>query len=98
MYKEEFIRSLAKKHRRSQAHYHQALTEIFDGIQEHLAKGKAITFMGFGTFYTRTKKGGKGRNFKTNQRMEYKPVRQAAFRVGSLLKKAVRRKKGLFSL
>src|SRR4051812_8202502 len=97
MHKEELIRYLAKKHRRSQQYYREALSEILDGIQEQLAKGKSIHFMGFGSFYTRMKKGGKAHNFKTNKPMEYKAVRQVAFRVGNLLKQAVRRKKGLFS-
>jgi nucleoid DNA-binding protein len=96
MTKEEFIRSLAKKNRRPKSHYRTAIAEICDGLQEQLAKGKEVGFLGFGTFYTRMHKGGKGRNFKTNERLEYKPVRQAAFRPGSLLKRAVRKKKGLF--
>jgi DNA-binding protein HU-beta len=108
MNKEEFIRSLAKKHRRPQKFYRNALGEILAGIQEHLKHGKDISFLGFGTFYTRQKQGGRSRNFKTGEPMEYQPVRQVAFRVGRVLKRAVRkdaaqqqsrqRKKGLFSL
>ncbi len=97
MTKEQFIRYLAKKNRRPRTHYRTALTEIFTGLQDQLVQGKDVRFLGFGTFYTRMKKAGTGRNFKTKQKMEYKPVRLAAFRVGSLLKQAVRRKKGLFS-
>jgi nucleoid DNA-binding protein len=51
----------------------------------------------FGTFYTRMKKGGKGYNFQTKKAMSFHLVRQAAFRPGAVLKKAVRRKKGLCS-
>jgi len=43
------------------------------------------------------RKGGRGHNFKTNKPVDYKAVRQAAFRVGNILKQAVRRKKGLLS-
>jgi hypothetical protein len=49
--------------------------------------------MGFGTFYTRIHKGRKARNFKTGELIKYKDVRQAAFKPGVLLKKAVRAKK-----
>ncbi len=97
MHKEAFIKHLAKKNRRPQEHYRAALNEILADIQEQLAQGKQITFTGFGSFYTRTHKGGKGFNFKTKKPMEYKAVRLAAFKVGALLKQAVRRKKGLFS-
>ncbi len=96
MNKEELIKHLAKKHRRSQQHYRTAITEIFESITEKLADGKEIQLIGFGTFYTRQHKGGKGTNFKTKQQIEYKPVRQAAFRPGNQLKRAVRKKKGLF--
>ncbi|GHO85234.1 transcriptional regulator [Dictyobacter formicarum] len=96
MNKRDFIKHLAKTYRRSQRHYDTAITEIFEGLQEKLAAGKEVSFLGFGTFYTRQHKGGKGLNFKTKQPVEYKALRQAAFRPGSLLKQAVRRKKGLF--
>src|SRR5512135_1387930 len=95
MNKEEFIKHLAKQNRRSQNHYRTALTEILDGIREKLADGKEIQILGFGRFYTRMHKGGKGRNFKTGNTLEYKPVRVVEFHPGELLKKAVRKKKGL---
>jgi nucleoid DNA-binding protein len=96
MHKENLIKKLAKKNRRTRQFYRDALNEIIDGIQSQLAEGKTVTLMGFGTFYTRMHKGGKGRNFKTKKPMEYKAVRLATFRPGNTLKQAVRRKKGIF--
>ena len=93
MHKTDLVKHLAKKNRRSQEHYQTALNEILAGIQEQLSQGKEVVLTGFGTFYTRHRKGGKGMNFKTRKRMEYQAVRQAAFKVGTLLKQAVRRKK-----
>lgn len=93
MHKEELITYLSKKYRRSKRHYQEAINEILEGIQHHLTQGKKMHLMGFGTFYTRTHKGGRSLNFKTKKSVEYKPVRQAAFRPGNLLKQAVRRKK-----
>ena len=93
MHKTDLVKHLAKKNRRSQEHYQTALNEILAGIQEQLSQGKEVVLTGFGTFYTRQRKGGKGMNFKTRKRMEYQAVRQAAFKVGTLLKQAVRRKK-----
>jgi len=96
MYQTDLIRKLAKKNRRPQQFYKDALNEILDGMQEQLAEGRQVTLMGFGTFYTRMHKGGKGFNFKTKKPVEYKAVRLAAFRAGDVLKQAVRRKKGIF--
>ena len=97
MNKEEFIKHLAQKHRRSQNHYRTALSEILTGVQEKLADGKEIQFLGFGRFYTRTHKGGKGRNFRTGEVKEYKSMRVVDFHPGDSLKRAVRKKKGLFN-
>ncbi len=96
MHKEDLIKKLTKKYRRPQQFYRDALNEILDGVQEQLAQGKNVTLMGFGTFYTRMHRGGKGMNFKTKKPMEYKAVRQVAFRPGNILKQAVRRRKGIF--
>ncbi len=98
MHKDELIKYLVKRNRRApggrtQVFYREALQELLEGIQYHLAQGKEVSFLGFGTFYTRMHKGGKGRNFKTGKAVEYKPVRLVAFRPGALLKQAVRRKK-----
>ena len=93
MHKQELITHLSKKNRRPKRYYQDALNEIIAGIQKALSEGKEITLTGFGTFYTRVHKGGRGLNFKTKKPVEYKPVRRAAFKAGSLLKQAVRQKK-----
>src|SRR5712692_7498396 len=82
MHKTDLVRHLAKKNRRSQEHYQTALNEILEGIQEQLTEGHEVILTGFGTFYTRTHKGGKGLNFKTKKPVEYKATRLAAFRPG----------------
>ena len=96
MHKQAFIRSLAKKNRRPQRYYQEALTEILDGLTEQLKAGKEVQFLGFGTFLTRKHKGGTGINFKTKKPVAYKEFRKAAFKPGNVLKHAIRRKKGLF--
>ncbi|SRR6266849_4055411 len=93
MNKEKFIQYLAKKNRRPQKHYNEAITEILEGIQDQLKEGKHLQFIGFGTFYTRIKKASKGFNIKTKQKIDIPELRQAAFKVGSVLKRAVRGKK-----
>jgi nucleoid DNA-binding protein len=70
MYKEDVIKHLSKTYRRPQKHYNQALTQIFTEIKQKLADGKDVHVTGFGTFYTRMHKGGKGRNFTTKKPLE----------------------------
>jgi DNA-binding protein HU-beta len=96
MHKTAFLNRVAQKNQKQQLTkrmYNQVLTDLLAGIKSELAAGRKVSFLGFGTFYTRIHKGGKGRNFRTGKSMEYKPMRLVGFRPGSLLKKAVRRKK-----
>jgi DNA-binding protein HU-beta len=90
MHKQELIRHLAKKHRRAQTHYQEAINEIFTGVKEQLAQGKRITLIGFGTFYTRLRKPSTAIHFKTRQKVEVPAIRLAQFRPGDVLKRAVR--------
>ena len=96
MHKGTFIKRVTQKNQKPQITqhlYNKVLTDLLTTIRQELAAGRKVSFIGFGTFYTRIHKGGRGRNFKTNKPMEYKAVRIPAFRPGSLLKKAVRKKK-----
>jgi len=96
MNKTAFMKRVAQKNQKQQITqrvYNTVLTELLTSIQQELAAGRKVNFLGFGTFYTRIHKAEKGRNFKTNKPVEYKAVRIPAFRPGSLFKKAVRQKK-----
>src|SRR6266567_5944975 len=96
MHKGTFIKRVTQKNQKPQITqhlYNKVLTDLLTSIRQELAAGRKVSFMGFGTFYTRIHKGGKGRNFRTNKPIEYKAVRIPAFRPGSLLKQAVRKKK-----
>lgn len=91
-----FIKRVAQQNKKvqvSQRVYAQVLSELLTGIKSELAAGRTVQLLGFGTFYTRVHKGGKGRNFKTGKPVEYKAVRIPAFHPGSLLKNAVRKRK-----
>ena len=95
MHKGTFIKRVTQKNQKpqiTQQLYNKVLTDLLTTIRQELAAGRKVSFMGFGTFYTRIHKGGRARNFKTNKPMEYKAVRIPAFRPGSFLKKAVRKK------
>lgn len=92
VYTTDLIRSLARTHGRSQAQYRQTLAEILEGITGHLAHGHQVHLIGFGSFYTREQPTGKVRSFQTGRSMTVPARRVAAFRVGALLKQAVRQK------
>ena len=96
MFKGIFIKQVARKNKKpqlTQQLYNKVLNDLLTGIRQELAAGREVSFLGFGTFYTRIHKGGTGRNFKTGKPVQYKAVRIPAFHPGSPLKQAVRKKK-----
>jgi DNA-binding protein HU-beta len=91
-----FLKRVTQKNQKqhiSKRVYNQVTKELLTSIQQELAAGRKVQFQGFGIFYTRIHHAGTARNFKTGKSVEYKAVRVPAFRPGSLLKQAVRRKK-----
>ncbi len=92
LYSTDLMRQLATKHRRSQAHYRAALTEITAAITEQLARGHHLTLVGFGTFYTRMQPAGTVSHIRTRKPITVPAHRVAAFRAGEGLKSAARKK------
>jgi DNA-binding protein HU-beta len=90
MYKTELVRKVAREERLSQRLVNDALTTALTLIQQALAQGQTVTFPGFGSFYTRQRAEWQVRSMQTGERMTVPARRVAAFRVGELLKKAVR--------
>lgn len=88
----DLIRSLAHMHGPSQAHYRRALAELLEGITLHLAHGQRVQLIGFGSFYTREQPAGTVKSLQTGRTLRVPVRRVAAFRVGELLKRAVRQK------
>lgn len=93
MQKTEFIKYLARKHRRPQAYYALALDDITSGISEQLTRGKSVRLTGFGTFLTVDRKAGSVRSVRTGEAVAVPAHRRAYFRVDELLKRAVRKSK-----
>jgi nucleoid DNA-binding protein len=91
LYKTDMIRKLASKHRRSQAHYQAAMTEIFEGITEQLGNGHSITLIGFGTFYARSRAEQKLKDIRSGKMLTVPAHHQVAFRAGNELRSAVKR-------
>jgi DNA-binding protein HU-beta len=93
MYKIDVIKRVARDTRLSQKVVGDALDSALKVLQQALKEGRTVTFLGFGTFYTSERKEGTARHFKTGQQIKYPARRVAAFRVGDVLKKAVRKTK-----
>jgi nucleoid DNA-binding protein len=91
VYKTDLMRTLAKKHRRTQAHYAAALTEIFDGIREELASGHSVSILEFGTFYSRPVKEQQIRNLRSAGTLTVPAHHRVGFRPGEKLRQVVAR-------
>jgi DNA-binding protein HU-beta len=90
MYKTELISRVAKETRLSQRIVSDVIEASHRLIEQTLREGKTVTFPGFGTFLSREKKEGQLRDIRTNEMVSYPARRVAAFRVGEVLKRAVR--------
>ena len=91
MHKTGLVQKVARETRLSQRIVNDVLTESLQVITDALRDGQTVTFPGFGTFYTKHRPPGKVTHIRTNEVIELPAMRQADFRVGELLRQAVRR-------
>ncbi len=87
------MRRVARETRLHQGFVGDVLTATLQTITDALARGERVTLPGFGTFYTADRQESTVRNIRTGEEMWVPARRVAAFRVGELLKTAVRKKK-----
>src|SRR5579862_657646 len=90
MYKTEVIRHVALQTRLSQKVVAAVVQATHAAITDALRQGKAVQFPGFGTFYTRRRSAGAIRSVRTKQLVQVPAMPVAGFRVGDVLKRAVR--------
>ncbi len=90
MKKRQFVEYVALKNRGSQALYKKAFNDILKAITDQLKRGEEVNITGFGRFYTRKHKGGRGMNPQTKEVVTYGPSRIASFSAGAMLKRAVK--------
>src|SRR5690348_3098697 len=91
MYQTEVIRRVAKETRLSQRVVADVLSASQHLMSDALREGQSVTFPGFGTFYTRRRPAVTVRHVRTQEPIEVHARQVAAFRVGEVLKRAVRR-------
>ncbi len=91
MYKTDLVRKVAKETRLSQRIVSDVVTESLAAITETLSRGQDVVLPGFGTFYTKERKEGQVQHIRTRELIAIPAMRQADFRVGELLRRAVRK-------
>jgi DNA-binding protein HU-beta len=81
----------AKETRLSQRIVDDVLTEMLAAITQSLRDGESVVLSGFGTFYTKERQPSTVRHIRTGEMIAIPALRQADFRVGELLRRAVRK-------
>ncbi len=91
MYKTDVVRTVAKETRLSRRIVDDVLRETLTTVTQALRDGQTVVLPGFGTFYTKERKAGQVRHIRTAELIDIPAMRQADFRVGELLRQAVRK-------
>ena len=93
MYKTDLVRTVAKETRLNQRIVNDVVTESLAAITEALSRGHDVVLPGFGRFYTKQRQAGQVRHIRTGEVIAIPALRQADFRVGELLRQAVRKER-----
>ena len=89
MNKQELISKIANDTGLTKTGAAAAVDSLIDGVVRTLKKGQSITFVGFGTFKTSTRKARTGRNPQTGAAVKIPKRRVARFSAGKGLKDAL---------
>jgi DNA-binding protein HU-beta len=89
MNKQELISKIANDTGLTKTGAAAAVDSFIDGVVKTLRKGQSITFVGFGTFKTSTRKARLGRNPQTGASVKIPKRRVARFSAGKALKDAL---------
>lgn len=89
MNKQELISKIAQDTGISKTSAAAAVDSFIEGVTKTLKKGKAITFVGFGTFKTSQRKARTARNPQTGAAIKIPKRRVVRFSAGKKLKTAL---------
>jgi DNA-binding protein HU-beta len=89
MNKQDLISKIANDTGMTKTGAAAAVDAFIDGVVKTLKKGQSITFVGFGTFKTSTRKARVGRNPQTGASVKIPKRRVARFSAGKALKNAL---------
>lgn len=89
MNKTELIDAVAEGADISKAAATRAVDTVLDSIASSLAKGDAVTLVGFGTFSVKDRAARTGRNPRTGEPIQIAAAKVPGFKAGKALKDAV---------
>ena len=89
MNKGELIEAVASSANLSRADATKAVDAVLDSISGTLAKGSAVSLVGFGTFSVKSRAARTGRNPRTGESIEIPASNVPGFKAGKALKDAV---------
>jgi DNA-binding protein HU-beta len=89
MNKQDLIAKVAKDINGSKSTAAQAVESVIEGITRALKKGDSVTFVGFGTFKTASRKARTARNPQTGAPIKIPKRKAVRFVAGKALKSAV---------
>jgi DNA-binding protein HU-beta len=90
MNKQDIIAKIAKETGMTKSNAAAAVDSLIDGITRSLKKGDSVSFVGFGTFKTSSRKARAARNPQTGATINIPKRRVPRFSAGKALKEAVR--------
>ena len=90
MNKAEIVEKIAKDTGLTKVTAAAAVESLIDGITKALKKGNSVSFVGFGTFKTASRKARTARNPQTGAAIKIPKRRVARFTAGKALKAAVK--------
>ena len=90
MTKSEFVDQVASRAGLNRTDAANAVDAALETVQDALARGRDVTFSGFGKFHVAERGAREGRNPATGEKMHIAASRVPRFTAGSALKKAVK--------
>ncbi|MBA7490509.1 DNA-binding protein HU [subsurface metagenome] len=90
MNKAQLIKEVANKVEISKKEIGNIIDAAVKTITSTLSKGERVTLVDFGTFHVMKRKGRKGRNPRTGERLQIPARKAPKFRPGKALREAVR--------
>lgn len=92
MTRDELIAKISKKTGLTKTQVSQSMKTMIEEITDALRKKDSVSFVGFGTFKTTTRKARTGRNPRTGEIINIPATRVPKFQPGKVLRDAVRGK------
>ncbi len=90
MKKEDLIKTLSEKAGINRKQAQEFIEAFVESMIEGIKRDGRVLLVGFGTFEVVERKGRKGVNPRTGERIEIPPKKVVRFRSGKLLKEAVK--------